>query len=140
MRAFVFMNRLFEYECSEAGLSLVQYRMLLYLRHGPKRAGELANQASITRPSLSGIVSTLEKQKLLHRTTVHADRRGVRLELTRAGTEAIERIESRCGEVLDSVAADCDTDALMSSLDELATAMSDQIEARVRADVPPRPE
>src|SRR5204862_5661249 len=89
VRAFVFMIRLFEYECRDLGVSMAQYRMLLYLRHGPKRAGELAARASITRPSLSTLIASMEKQGLLRRSSVEIDRRGVRLELTRKGETTI---------------------------------------------------
>src|SRR5690349_24059202 len=93
VRALVFANRVFEYECRELGVSMAQYRMLLYLRHGPKRAGELAVRASITRPSLSTLVSGLERQGFVQRAVVDGDRRGVRLELTREGLRAIDRVE-----------------------------------------------
>ena len=79
VRAIVFTSRLFEYECRELGISLAQYRLLLYLRHGPKRAGELAAQAAITRPSLSVLLVALEKAGLIRRSDVEGDGRGVRL-------------------------------------------------------------
>ncbi|MFI5306125.1 MAG: MarR family winged helix-turn-helix transcriptional regulator [Polyangiales bacterium] len=132
VRAFVFMSRLFEYECRELEVSMAQYRMLLYLRHGPRRAGELAARASITRPSLSTSIAAMEKQGLLRRTTVDDDRRGVKLELTRKGLLAIDRIEERFGEIFDDAAKDCDRGRLLDALEELTRSLNDQIEARVR--------
>ena len=120
------------YECRELEVSMAQYRMLLYLRHGPRRAGELAARASITRPSLSTLIAAMEKQGLLRRTTVDDDRRGVRLELTRKGLLAIERIEERFGEIFDDAAKDCDRSRLLDALEELTRSLNDQIEARVR--------
>jgi DNA-binding MarR family transcriptional regulator len=134
VRAVVFMSRLFEYECRDLGVSMAQYRLLLYLRHGPRRAGELAAQASITRPSLTTLVTTLERQGWARRTTVDADRRGVRLELTRDGLRTIERVEARFGDVFDEVSPECDRARLLESLEQLARALGDQIEARVRPD------
>jgi DNA-binding MarR family transcriptional regulator len=134
VRAFVFMNRLFEYECRELGVSMAQYRMLLYLRHGPKRAGELAVQAAITRPSLSTLMGTLERQGLVHRGVVDDDRRGVRLELSREGLLAIARVEARFGTIFDEVANECDRPALVTALEQLAGVLQAQLEARVRAD------
>ena len=134
VRAVVFMGRLFEYECRELGISMAQDRMLLYLRHGPKRAGELAAQASITRPSLSTLIGALEKQGLVRRTTVDADRRGVRLELSKKGLAAIERVERRFTEVFDDATTECDRPRLLDALEELARVLNDQIEARVRPD------
>ena len=63
VRGVVFLSRLFEYECRALGISMAQYRMLLYLRHGPRRAGELAEQASITRPALSTLITAMEADK-----------------------------------------------------------------------------
>jgi len=134
VRAFVFMSRLFEYECRELEISMAQYRMLLYLRHGPRRAGELAARASITRPSLSTLIAAMEKQGVIRRDTVDDDRRGVRLELTRKGLQAIERIEARFGEIFDDASKDCDRARLLDALEELTRSLNDQIEARVRPD------
>ena len=132
VRAFVFMSRLFEYECRDLGISMAQYRMLLYLRHGPKRAGELAARASITRPTLSTLIGALERLGLLRREPVDADKRGVRLELTRKGLATIERMESRFGEIFDDAAKECDRARLLEALNELTHVLNDQIEARVR--------
>jgi DNA-binding MarR family transcriptional regulator len=132
VRAFVFMSRLFEYECRELGISMAQYRMLLYLRHGPKRAGELAARASITRPTLSTLIGTLERLGLLRREAVDADKRGVRLELTRKGLATIERMELRFGEIFDDAAKGCDRPRLLDALNELTHVLNDQIESRVR--------
>jgi DNA-binding MarR family transcriptional regulator len=132
VRAFVFMSRLFEYECRELGISMAQYRMLLYLRHGPKRAGELAARASITRPTLSTLIATLERLGLLRREAVDADKRGVRLELTRKGLATIERMELRFGEIFDDAARGCDRPRLLDALNELTHVLNDQIESRVR--------
>lgn len=134
VRALVFVARLFEYECRELGVSMAQYRMLLYLRHGPARAGELAVRAAITRPSLSTLVATLERQGWIRRDSVDEDGRGVRLELAREGLRVIERVEARFGEILDDVTATLDRGALLSSLDQLAHVLSEQVGARVRPD------
>lgn len=126
------MSRLFEYECRELGVSMAQYRMLLYLRHAPKRAGELAEQASITRPSLSALIATLEKQGWIRRMTVDADKRGVRLELTQKGLATIERVENRFSEVFEDASAGCDRTRLLDALAELTSVLNDQLEKRVR--------
>jgi MarR family transcriptional regulator for hemolysin len=134
VRAVVFMSRLFEYECRSLGISLAQYRMLLYLRHAPRRAGELADQAAITRPSLSTLIAALEKQGWIERSAVDADRRGVRLELTEQGLATIVRVEERFVEVFDDASAGCDRERLLDSLAELTRVLNRQIPARVRAD------
>ena len=132
VRAFGFMSRLFEYECRELGISMAQDRMLLYLRHGPRRAGELAVRASITRPTMSALIATLDRQSLVRRASVDADKRGVRLELTRKGLATIERVENRFGAIFDESVSGCDRPRLVEALNELTRVLNDQIEARVR--------
>src|SRR3954447_23676850 len=135
VRAIVFMNRLFEYECRELGVSLGQYRLLLYLRHGPVRAGELAVHSSMTRPALSILINTLQKAGLIERSTVSADRRGVRLELTRKGQATLVRVEERFGRVFDDATEGCDRERLVLGLTEVTRHLTRNIESRVRADV-----
>jgi DNA-binding MarR family transcriptional regulator len=132
VRAIVFMNRLFEYECRDFDVSLAQYRLLLYLRHGPKRAGELATQASMTRPALSALIAAMESSKLIKRRTVATDRRGVRLEIARKGVEALEKLETRFTRVLDDVSVELDRETLVDSLSLLCSQLTFQIESRVR--------
>jgi DNA-binding MarR family transcriptional regulator len=132
VRAIVFMNRLFEYECRDFEVSLAQYRLLLYLRHGPKRAGELATQASMTRPALSALIAAMEQAKLIKRRTVATDRRGVKLEIARKGIEALEKLETRFTRVLDDVSVDLDRATLVDSLSLLCSQLTHQLEARVR--------
>ncbi|HEY2735596.1 MAG TPA: MarR family transcriptional regulator, partial [Polyangiales bacterium] len=102
------MNRIFEYECRDLEVGLAQYRLLLYLRHGPKRAGELATQSSLTRPALSTLIAGMEQDRLIRRNAVQSDRRGVRLEITRKGVETLDRIEERFGRVFDESIVELD--------------------------------
>ena len=132
VRAIVFTNRLFEYECRDLGISLAQYRLLLYLRHGPKRAGELAAQAAITRPSLSVLLVTLEKAGFIRRSQVEGDGRGVSLTLSRKGLSVIAKVEQRFGQVLEGAAEGLPSE-LFGMLSQLARRLTDQVEARVNA-------
>jgi DNA-binding MarR family transcriptional regulator len=134
VRAVVFLARLFEYECRDLGVSLAQYRLLLYLRHGPRRAGELAAQASMARPALSTLIAAMEKQGLIRRGSVSVDKRGVRLELARKGLSAIQRVEERFGRVFDDAADQSDREALVEALNGITRRLTRQIESRVRPD------
>ncbi|HKP56730.1 MAG TPA: MarR family transcriptional regulator [Polyangiales bacterium] len=128
------MNRLFEYETRSLEIGLAQYRLLLYLRYGPKRAGELATHASVTRPALSTLIAGMEDAKLIRRSTVADDRRGVRLEITRKGLETIERAEERFGKVFEDAAASLDREALIENLEGLCKQLTLELETRVRPD------
>ena len=134
IRAIVFMNRLFEYETRSLDVGLAQYRLLLYLRYGPKRAGELATHASVTRPALSTLIAGMEDARLIRRSTVQADRRGVRLEITRKGLDTIERAEERFGRVFDDAVQSLDREHLIESLSALCKQLTLELETRVRPD------
>jgi DNA-binding MarR family transcriptional regulator len=134
VRAIVFMNRIFEYECRGLDVGLAQYRLLLYLRHGPKRAGELATQSSLTRPALSTLIAGMEQERLIRRGAVQTDRRGVRLEITRKGVETIERVEERFGRVFDDAIVELDRAELVQSLAGLCRQLTVDMEKRIRAD------
>jgi DNA-binding MarR family transcriptional regulator len=136
IRAIVFMNRLFEYETRSLDIGLAQYRLLLYLRYGPKRAGELATHASVTRPALSTLIAGMEENKLIRRSSVQADKRGVKLEITRRGIETLDRTEERFGRVFDEAiqGQNIDREGLLQYLGELCKQLTIDIESRVRPD------
>jgi DNA-binding MarR family transcriptional regulator len=134
VRAIIFMNRLFEYETRGLDIGLAQYRLLLYLRYGPKRAGELATHASVTRPALSTLIAGMEEARLIRRSTVADDRRGVRLEITRKGLDTIERAEERFGRVFEDTTAALDREALIESLEALCKQLTMELDTRVRPD------
>src|SRR5262245_6195721 len=70
VRAVAILSRQFERSCLEIGLSLPQYRLLLYVRGGPERAAVLAARAAVRRPTLTALVDGLEKEGLLERSSV----------------------------------------------------------------------
>jgi DNA-binding MarR family transcriptional regulator len=128
------MNRLFEYETRSLDIGLAQYRLLLYLRYGPKRAGELATHASVTRPAMSTLIAGLEENKLIRRSSVQADKRGVKLEITRRGLDVLDRTEERFGRVFDEAAKEIDREDLIEVLGALCKQLTIDIEIRARAD------
>jgi DNA-binding MarR family transcriptional regulator len=72
------------------GMTLSQRRVLGRLRVGRRTAGELAAWLGISAPSLTRMLSKLEKQGLITRTLDEADRRRIQVELTSAGRRSLE--------------------------------------------------
>lgn len=134
VRAIVFMNRIFEYETRSLEIGLAQYRLLLYLKYGSKRAGELATHASVTRPALSTLIAGMEENRLIKRCAVQADKRGVKLEITRKGLDMLERTEERFGRIFDEAAQTLDRENLIECLSSLCSRLTLDIEQRVRPD------
>lgn len=140
MRSIVCMGRVFERVGRGAGLSLPQYRLLLFLRHGPKRAGELAAEAAIQRPTLTALVAALEREDRLRRVADETDGRGVRIEITPAGTDALLRTEARLVEVVEGLLAAGDRDRLLDAFDDFAGLIDLEVDRRLHDDRRPAPE
>jgi DNA-binding MarR family transcriptional regulator len=121
VRSIACVSRAFEQVCRIAGLSLPQYRLLLFLRHGPKRAGELALQVAIKRPTLTALVDGLAKEGYLRRIADEEDGRGVRIEITHEGSKAFNAAESQLGEVVIQLCDLGEYESLLGALDDLAT-------------------
>ena len=121
VRTVAIVSRVFEQVCREFGVSLPQYRLLLFLRHGPKRAGELAARAAIKRPTLTAIVAGLEKEGRLTRIADEVDGRGVRIEITPQGRAALEEAEKQLGDVIRELCDLGDYESLLGALDDLAS-------------------
>ena len=70
----------------EFGLSIPEWRVLANLgRFGPLNAGELAVRSSMDKPKVTRALQRLEARGMVQRAVVSADRRKVRLTLTRRG-------------------------------------------------------
>lgn len=83
------LNRQLE---AESGLSLSEYEILVVLSETPGRAARMSDLAASlvhSRSRLSHTVARLERQHLVSRRAVPADRRGVVCELTEAGYQAL---------------------------------------------------
>jgi MarR family transcriptional regulator, organic hydroperoxide resistance regulator len=59
---------------------------------GEMESRDVATAVGVTRPTCTGVVSTLERRKLVRRTRGTADARMVRVSLTTAGTRLIEQL------------------------------------------------
>lgn len=84
-RAIVVLFRDFERVARQADITVPQYRFLLFLKRGPKRAGDLALQAAIGKPTASALIADMEKRGLITREADPADARSIRLRLTDLG-------------------------------------------------------
>ena len=58
----------------------------------PSTPAELADEAGVTRATMTGLVDTLEKDGLVTRKNDSEDRRTVQVQLTRAGRKRLEKI------------------------------------------------
>lgn len=94
IRLLARLSRVAETAFQQTGISLPQYRLLVELERCPQRAGEIAAKLGVTRPTITSLVDGLERDGLLRRVRVEHDRRGIQLETTEAGREALARAEA----------------------------------------------
>lgn len=90
-RAVAFAARRLERAMSD--MTLPQFRVLALVASSAERAGSLAERASVSRPSLTGLLDGLESRGWVRRVDVTGDRRGVLLEVTPDGATALAEAE-----------------------------------------------
>ncbi|MAI25514.1 MAG: MarR family winged helix-turn-helix transcriptional regulator [Myxococcota bacterium] len=131
-RSMAFLARIFEQVSLDAGISLPQYRLLVFLRHGPKRAGELAARAAIKRPTLTALVDALEKEQRLQRIADERDGRGVRIEMTEKGHSDLRGVEEALASVVKEVCALGEYEETLSTIDRLSERLDVEFEKRMK--------
>ncbi|HEX7774980.1 MAG TPA: MarR family transcriptional regulator, partial [Parvibaculum sp.] len=97
-----------------------QYRFLLFLKRGPKRAGELAVNAAIRKPTASGLIADMEKRGLISRTPDREDGRSVKLKLTPKGLKKHREFEEALARFLPSLLDEGDAERMLDAFSELA--------------------
>lgn len=92
-RVGVRMSESFSARLTEFGISLGMWRVLAALNHnGDQRLSDLAHLTSIEVSTLSRLVGTMQRKKLVSRARSGQDARAIRVELTREGTELTRRL------------------------------------------------
>ncbi len=89
IRLLARLARVAEQACQASGISLPQYRLLVFVSGQPQRASELAARVGVSRPTLTSLVDGLAQAGLLQRLPAPNDRRGIQLVVTDAGCAAL---------------------------------------------------
>jgi DNA-binding MarR family transcriptional regulator len=119
-RTVVVLFRQFERIAREMEITIPQYRFLLFLKRGPKRAGELAVEAAIRKPTASGLIADMEKRGLIARAPDAADGRSIRLTLTKKGLAKHREFEEALARYLPSLIEEGDAERMLDAFSELA--------------------
>lgn len=93
VRAIIVFYREFERATKDADISIPQYRTLLYLMTGPKRAGAIAAAGAVKKPTVSAMLNTLRDKGWIADEADPADGRAVSVALTPAGRARIDALE-----------------------------------------------
>ena len=122
VRLVVSLYREFEQVAKRGNLSMAQYRTLLFLRNGSRRASELATAGGVTKPTVSAMLNGLRQEGWVTETGDAGDGRVTRIELTEAGRARLERFEDELGARMEELLPGVDKRTLRRSLGELARA------------------
>jgi DNA-binding MarR family transcriptional regulator len=110
-------------ECVDAGLTPSQYRIMKLAAAGGERSTRLAQRLAVAKPTLTAVADGLVAAGYASRTAEPGDRRVVRLSLTPAGREALDRADvaytAWLGRLLDETGEPA---AVLSALGQLAEA------------------
>lgn len=109
--AMVGVARLAELALAQARMSLIQYRLLHYLRRGRTIQSDLAFQLAVTKQSVTRLVDGLVEKGYITRRVDEGDRRRVIHAITRKGERALDRADELLERFLMSVLQDLDDDA-----------------------------
>lgn len=108
-----------------AGLTPIQYMALSILsRRGTWSTAELARRFHIAPQSMTEVVASLQKKKLIARSKSLAHGRILNIRLTAAGTRMLERCNLAVDRIERTVFADLDAGELAQFRDFLGTALS----------------
>ncbi len=119
-RTVVVLFREFEKIARELDITIPQYRFLLFLKRGPKRAGELAVEAAIRKPTASGLIADMEKRGLIARAPDKEDGRSVKLSLTPKGLRKHREFEEALARYLPSLLDQGNPERMLEAFSELA--------------------
>ncbi len=86
------------------GLTMAQLRLMyIVLIDGEQAVGELAEKMSVRPPTVTGLTDRLIRQALIERLNDPADRRVVRVALTKEGRRVLGEIEAASRAYLDAI-------------------------------------
>ena len=132
VRLVVSLYREFEQVARRGDLSMAQYRTLLYLLGGSRRAGELAAANAVTKPTVSAMITSLRQQGwVADAVDETGDGRVTRVELTPEGRARLARFERELADRMEELVPGVDRADMRGFLRELAVAHAETREERL---------
>lgn len=119
-RTILVLHRELERAARGADITIPQYRFLLILKRGASRAGDLAQDAAIGRPTASALINDMERRGLIKREPDPEDGRSIILRLTEEGIARHAAFERELARVLGDLMPPADSDRILEGITELA--------------------
>jgi DNA-binding MarR family transcriptional regulator len=130
VRSIVAMFREFEQAAKQGEMSLTQYRFMLFLRNGPKRAGTIAARSFVTKATVSGQITALREKGWIAVDSDGTDRRVSRVVLTDEGRSIMDAFEGRLLTCLETLIGEADRPGILAALGDLYVALGATRESR----------
>ena len=92
-RAIMLVYREFEQATRSSVMNMGQYRTLLFLRSGPKRASEIAEAAVLKKPTVTGRLNGLRELAWIEDKADPRDGRALRIAITERGLQEMHAFE-----------------------------------------------
>jgi DNA-binding MarR family transcriptional regulator len=116
IRAIIVFYREFERATREADISLGQYRTMLFLKGGAKRAGAIAAAGAVKKPTVSAMLANLREKGWITDEVDPDDARALSVALTPAGLARINALEDELSARLASVVPGVELAAMIDAL------------------------
>lgn len=119
-RTILVLHREFERASRHADITIPQYRFLLTLKRGASRAGDLAQDSAIGKPTASVLINEMERRGLIVRERDAQDGRSMLLRLTEEGVARHAAFERELARLLVDLMPPDESEEILSGLTQLA--------------------
>lgn len=119
-RTILVLHREFERAARHADITIPQYRFLLMLKRGASRAGDLAQDSAIGKPTASVLINEMERRGLIVRERDAQDGRSMLLRLTEEGVARHAAFERELARLLVDLMPPEESEEILSGLTQLA--------------------
>ncbi|MES1989900.1 MAG: MarR family transcriptional regulator [Pseudomonadota bacterium] len=137
VRAVIVFYREFERATREADISISQYRTMLFLKGGAKRAGAIAAAGAVKKPTVSAMLANLRDKGWITDETDPGDARALSVALTPKGRARIDALEDELAARFATIVPAGEVTALIEALSNaylaLRPAQADRIKEVERA-------
>ena len=116
IRAIIVFYREFERVTREADISIGQYRTMLFLKGGAKRAGAIAAAGAVKKPTVSAMLANLRDKGWITDEADPDDARALSVALTAAGLKRLNALEDELSARLASIVPDSEMQVLLDAL------------------------
>jgi DNA-binding MarR family transcriptional regulator len=132
VRAVIVFYREFERMTRDADISLAQYRTLLYLKGGAKRAGAIAAAGAVKKPTISAMLNNLREKGWIADEADAADGRAVSVGLTRAGRARLAALEESLADRMAHIVPGPELAKLLKAMSAAYVSLTETTEDRLK--------